>query len=71
MTDQPKTDSFGRNSIPYRANQIWDLLLHEIKYSAHLNSFKSKIKHWHCLEYPCTLCKTYLQNLGYYKVEAY
>ena len=33
--------------------------------SANLNSFKLKIKQWHCLECSCTLCKTYLPNLGY------
>ena len=26
-THRPKTDRYGRNSIPYRANQIWNLLL--------------------------------------------
>ena len=26
VTDRPKTDRYGRNSIPYRANQIWNLL---------------------------------------------
>ena len=26
VTDRPKTDRYDRNSIPYRANQIWNLL---------------------------------------------
>ena len=26
-THRPKTDRYGRNSIPYRTNQIWNLLL--------------------------------------------
>ena len=34
VTDPPKTDRYGRNSIPYRANQIWNLLPSEIKNSA-------------------------------------
>ena len=25
VTDRPKTDRYGRNSIPYIANQIWNL----------------------------------------------
>ena len=26
VTERPKTDRDGPNSIPYRANQIWNLL---------------------------------------------
>ena len=44
VTDRPKTDRFGRNSIPYRANEIWNLLPCQIKNSANLDSFKLKIK---------------------------
>ena len=58
VTNRPRTDRYGRNSIPYRANQIWNLLSSEIKNSANLDSFKLKIKQWRCLECPCTLCKT-------------
>ena len=43
VTDRPKTDRCGRNSIPYRANQIWNLLPRQIKNSANLDSFKLKI----------------------------
>ena len=48
----------------HRANQIWNLLPVEIKYSANFDSFKLEIQQWRCLECPCTLCKTYLTNLG-------
>ena len=65
MTDRPKTDRYDQNSILYRVNQIWNLLHHQIKNSADLDSFKLKIKQWRCIEFPCTLCKTYLSNLGY------
>ena len=34
VTDRPKTDTYGQNSIPYRANQIWHLLSRQIKNSA-------------------------------------
>ena len=44
VTDWPKTDRYGRNLIPYRANRIWNLLHHEIKNSGNLDSFKLKIK---------------------------
>ena len=67
MTDRPKTDRYGRNSIPYRTNQIWNLIPREIKNSANLDSFKLKIMQWRCLACPFTLSKTYLPNLGYLK----
>ena len=44
VTDRLKTDRFDRNSIPYRANQIWNLLPRQMKNSANLDSFKLKIK---------------------------
>ena len=31
VTDWPKTNRYGRNSIPYRANQIWNLLPRQIE----------------------------------------
>ena len=44
VTDRPRTDRHGRNSIPYRANQIWNLLPRQIKNSANLDSFKLEVK---------------------------
>ena len=44
VTDRPKTDRYGRNSIPYSANQIWNLLPRQTKNSVNLDSFKLKIK---------------------------
>ena len=64
VTDRPKTDIYGQHSVPHRANQIWNLLPHQIKNSANLDSFKLKIKQWRCKEFPRNLCKTYLPNLG-------
>ena len=65
VINRPKTDRYGWNSIPHRANQIWNLLPRRIKNSAKLDAFKLKIKQWRCAECPCILCKTYLPNLGY------
>ena len=39
VTDRPKADRYGRISFPYRANQIWNLLPCQIKYSPNLDSF--------------------------------
>ena len=64
---RPKADRYGRISIPYRVNQIQNLLPLQIKNSANLDSFKLKIEQWCCLECPFTLSKTYLPN----RVEIY
>ena len=64
VTDRPETDRYGPNSIPYRADHIWNLLPCEIKNSANLNSFKSKLKQWRCLECPCTQCKCIFSTLN-------
>ena len=48
VIDPPKTDIYGQNSIPYAANQIWNLLPRETKNSASFDSFKLKIKQWRC-----------------------
>ena len=40
VTDLPKTNRYVLNSIPYRANQIWNLLPRKIKNSTNLDSFK-------------------------------
>ena len=53
VTDPPKTDLYGQNSISYTANQIWNLLSREIKNSASLDSFKLKNKQWCYVECPC------------------
>ena len=65
VTGRPKTDRYGRNSIPYGAKQIRNFLPHQIKNSANFDSSKFKIKQWRCLECLCTLSKIYLLNLGY------
>ena len=63
VTDRAKNDRYGRNSIPYGANQIWDLLSRPVKKITTLVFFK--INSRHCLECSFTFCKTYLVNLRY------
>ena len=63
--DIPRSNRYGLNSISYRANQLWSLLPELIKSSPSLSLFKSRIKSWRCTNCPCTLCRTFIQNLGY------
>ena len=57
VTDRPKTDRYGRNSVPFRANQICNLLPRETKNSANFDSFKLRIKQRRCLEFPVSYVK--------------
>ena len=58
----PKTKS-PLNSCVYGANQLWQLLPHEIRKSMSLMNFKSKISKWLCQERRCHLCKKYIKNV--------
>ena len=44
VTDRPKADRYDRNSISYRANEIWNLLPRQTKNAANVDSFKLQIK---------------------------
>ena len=66
-----RTQKCGIESIylAYLAPKIWSLVPSNIKNSAMLNIFKSKIKTWSTSEYPCKLCKIYIYipSLAYLK----
>ena len=60
-----QTECYGKGCISYLATIIWNQVPEEIKNSKSVNSFKKKIKQWIPENYPCTLCKTYIKNIGY------
>ena len=64
-TQIPTSNRYGLNSIPYKANQLWNLIPENLKSSPSLTLLKNKIKLWQCLNCPCNLCKSYIPNLGY------
>ena len=64
-THIPTSNRYGLNSIPYKANQLWNLLPENLKSSPSLTLFKNKIKLWQCFNCPCNICKSYVPNLGY------
>ena len=55
----------GLETITYRAPQLWNLVLTEIKDAPSLSIFKVKIKSWYCDNCPCRLCKTFIANVGF------
>ena len=58
-------NKYGLNSIPYKANQLWNLLPENLKSSPSLTLFKSEIKLWECYNCPSNICKSYVPTLGY------
>ena len=63
-TQIPTSNRYGLNSIPYKANQLWNLLPENLKSSPSLTLFKNEIKLWQCFNCPCNICKSYVPNLG-------
>ena len=61
-THIPTSNRYGLNSIPYKANQLWNLLPENLKSSPSLTLFKSEIKLWQCFNCPCNICKSYVPN---------
>ena len=64
-THIPTSNRYGLNSIPYKANQLWNLLPENLKSSPSSTLFKNEIKLWQCFNCPCYICKSYVLNLGY------
>ena len=64
-THIPTSNRYGLNSIPYKANQLWNLRTENLKSSPSLTLFKNEIKLWQCFNCPCNICKSYVPNLGY------
>ena len=52
-------------SISFLGQKIWDFIPSDIKLLQFLSIFKRKIEKWVSLQYPCHLCKIYLQYVGF------
>ena len=59
------SNRYRLNSIPFKANQPWNLLPGNLKSSPSLTLFKNEIKLWQGFNCPCNICKSYVTNLGY------
>ena len=60
-----KTVNFGSESIRYRGPQLWFSLPQDIRNTASLLLFKSKIKKWHGEDCSCRLCRPFIPNVGF------
>ena len=62
---QVKSVNYGLENIWVLGPKIWGRLPNDLKNKESVDSFKTTIKRWKTESYPCRLCKTYLQNIGY------
>ena len=60
-----KTVMYGSETISSLGPKIWYILLTELKRIASPTLFKKKIREWAPKNFPCQLCKTYVQNIGF------
>ena len=60
----PKTVAYGTESVSFMAPTIWSIVPQELKNSQSLYSFKKGMRKWKP-NFPCRLCKTYLQHVGF------
>ena len=62
------TPHFGTDTITNLGRKIWKLVPDEIKNASLLLVFKSRIKTWTTDNFPCRLCKTFVEDLGFIEV---
>ena len=55
----------GSESISFLAPKLWNILLDEIKQQTSLNSLKKSVKKWKPQDFPCRLCKVYVNAVGF------
>ena len=55
----------GTESISFLGLKIWNIVPNEFKKETSLDAFKKLIKKWQPENCPCSLWKSYVQNLGF------
>ena len=61
----PRTVTYGLESVGYKANQIWNSLPKTIQTANDIKSFKNLISKNKTNLCTCNLCKIYVANIGY------
>lgn len=64
VSRKARTVKYGTETISVLAPNIWSIITEEIKNSTSLSLFKAKIRKWRP-DCPCSLCKRYLQHVGF------
>ena len=65
QTSNVRTVGFGTETLLFRGRKTWELLPESIQNSETLSQFKVRVKNWIPEGCTCTLCKTYINNLGF------
>ena len=60
-----RTTLFGKETVSNLGAKIWPLLPEELKNASSLQIFKNNLKEWKPISFPCRLCKTYIQHVGF------
>ena len=55
----------GTESISYLRPKIWDILPEKLKNIENPEQFKKEIKTWKPDNFPCRLCKVYIESIGF------
>ena len=63
---QVRSVDYGLESIRFLGPKIWESLENDLKNKELVDSFKTYIKKWKPESCSCRLCKTHLQNIGYF-----
>ena len=59
-----KSCKYDSETVLNLGAKVWDILPENIKKAESLQGFKNKIKFWTPFNCLCTLCKTYIANVG-------
>ena len=65
QTSNVRTVGFGTETLLFRGRKTWELLPESIQNSETLSQFKVRVKNWIPEGCTCTLCKIYINNLGF------
>ena len=55
----------GTESLSYLGPRIWNLVPDKLKHLIDAHAFKREIKKWKPKNCPCSLCKTFITNVGF------
>ena len=64
-SQNPRTKTFGLDSIEYRANQLWKYVPDEIRDSTSLPLFKKTIKKVPLISCSCNFCRKYIHHVEF------
>ena len=65
LTNNIRTEHYGKESLSFLGPIIWSIIPHDIKTSTSLKDFKQKIRKWKPDKCPCKLCRTFIVGVGY------